>query len=339
MSEELQPQTTLRDALEANVAEAEAGTLPTQEEARDQRARDEAGRFAPRPKEEAVVEAPVVTPPIEAQPQGLQRPTTWKKDYLPIWDKLATGAPLTPDEAKKLAEYSNQRENEYKTGVSTYKAEAMQAKEIQEAITPFMGELQAANLTPARWIKNVGEAHYLLAKGTPDQKMQVFRILAQQYGVPLGTLVQNPQQVPPIVQELMGEIASLKTQVTGVATWRQQQETNSLTSEIERFSKDAVKYPHFEAVRGTMAQLLESGLAPDLDVAYRKAVRMQDDVWEAEQLRLSQQGQQKDAVARAKAAAVSPRSATPSGQVVTSGAKDRRAQLEESFDSVGGGRV
>ena len=51
---------------------------------------------------------------------SVARPTTWKKEYLPIWDKLTAGEQLTPDEALKLAEYTGvQRESEYKKGVST----------------------------------------------------------------------------------------------------------------------------------------------------------------------------------------------------------------------------
>ena len=66
------------------------------------------------------------------------RPTTWKKEYLPIWDKLTAGEQLTPEESLKLAEYSNQRESEYKKGVSTYKQEADNAKSLVEAIAPFV---------------------------------------------------------------------------------------------------------------------------------------------------------------------------------------------------------
>ena len=339
MPEDIQPQTTLREVLESNLDAVEAGTLPNAEQvAKDERARDEAGRFAPKPKEEAVVaevKAPPAAQPQQQQPQ-VQRPTTWKKEYLPIYDKLALGQPLTAEEAKKLADYTNQRENEYKTGVSTYKAEAQAAKDLQEAITPFLPELQAQGLHPAAWIKQLGHAHYALAKGTPELKLQVFRSLAQQFNVPLAAIVQQPGQVPPIVNDLMAQIAELKQQVSGVASWRQQQETTSLTSEIDRFAKDTQKYPHFEAVRGTMAQLLESGLAQDLDSAYDKAVWMVPEVREAQQLALAQKTNQTAVVAKARAAAVSPRSATPSGQVATTGAKDRRALLSEAFDEQGG---
>ena len=87
------------------------------------------------------------------------RPTTWKKEYLPIWDKLTAGEQLTPEESLKLAEYSNQRESEYKKGVSTYKQEADNAKSLIEAISPFVPELQKQNIHPAAWINNLGRAH------------------------------------------------------------------------------------------------------------------------------------------------------------------------------------
>lgn len=346
MPEENQPQTTLRETLESNLdAIEQTGTSPAVEAPRDDRVRDDAGRFAPKPKEDAAVTTPVApavvaAPAPQAQaPQQLQRPTTWKKDYLPIWDKLANGVALNPEEAKKLAEYSNQRENEYKTGVSTYKAEAQAAKDLQEAITPFLPELQQNGIAPAAWVKQLGHAHYALAKGTPELKLQVFRELAKQFNVPLAAVAAQPNEVPPIVHALLGKIDQLEKQVTGVTSWRQQQETTSLTSEVDRFASDTAKYPHFPLVREQMAQLLELGLAHDLDTAYEKSVWMVPEAREAQQLASAQQTNRTAVVAKARAAAVSPRSATPSGQVATTGAKDRRTLLEEALDSQAGGRV
>jgi len=91
-----------------------------------------------------------------------------------------------------------------------------------------------------------------------------------------------------------------------------------------------------------MAQLLEAGFAPDLKTAYAKAVRVDDEVWTAEQARQSQAthaaqiNQQANVVAQAKAKAVSPRSSTPSGAVATGKpqATDRRALLSAELDAV-----
>lgn len=334
-------QTTLRDDVEAAFNETiETPQVETETQAAE-RARDEQGRFAPKTEEVKPVEATVPEVKPEVTEPQVQRPTTWKKEYLPLWDKLTTGQALTPDEARKLAQYTQQRETEYKTGVSTYRTEAMQAKELQEAISPFIPVLQQHNIQPAEWIKNLGTAHYTLTKGSPEQKLQMFAKLAQDYGVPLAAVGGGQGQLDPIVPQLMQQIQDLSGKVNTVATWREQLENQQIQSEISRFT-DEQKYPHFETVRPMMAQLLESGLCQDLETAYAKAIRMDDTTWSAEQERLAsqatQQVQKSVAVAQAKARAISPKSSTPSG-TTTKTPEGLRATLEAGFDSLMTGRV
>ncbi len=326
------------DAVDAPVS-APAVDEPQQETASqaEQRARDEQGRFASKQAEaEPVIQAAPITP--EEKP--LARPTHWKKDYLPMWDKLATGAPLTPDEAKKLAAYSNQRESEFASGVSTYRAEAERAKELQEAIAPFLPELQRSNIEPTQWIKSLGQAHETLVKGSPEQKLQMFARLAADYRVDLGAFTGSSN---PMNAQLMQQIQSLSGQVNTFTNWQKQEEQRQAEQVLAKFN-DAEKFPHYEAVRGTMAELLLSGLAKDPEAAYAKAVRINDEVWSAEQERQVQAKAAQDAslkaaaVAKAKSNVISVKSATPSG-TQGSGAKDRRSLLAESFESVGEGRL
>jgi hypothetical protein len=104
-----------------------------------------------------------------------------------------------------------------------------------------------------------------------------------------------------------------------------------------------VAFPHFEMVREDMAQLLERGLAQDLETAYAKAVRMNDEAFKLEQEKLLKsagtQASKAQQVAKAKATAVSPRSVTPSGQVSKTDAKDRRSLLMANLADAEGGRV
>lgn len=338
MSDPVELGTTLRDTIEASFDAVEEKTQEHVAETQQQsseRAREENGRFAA--KSEAATE---VIPESQQEKNDLQRPTTWKKDYLPIWDKLATGQPLLPDEARKLAQYSQQREKEYASGVSTYRAEAENAKSLQEAIAPFIPNLQKANLDPKTWITNLGRAHEVLALGSPEQKLQAFHKLAQDYGIPLAAVAGQAQGgVPPIVTQLMQQIQALQGQVSNVSSWREQQETQKIQDTITQFSSDTQKHPHFEAVKATMAQLLESGLAKDLEEAYTKAIRFNDDIWEQERQAKLSAVDNSVAVAKAKKAAVSVKSSSPSGQVTGSSTKDRRAILSEQLDAAFTGRV
>lgn len=347
MDQEIAAPTTLRDALESNFDAAESGTLPSQSDTpiieSVSKPRDEQGKFS---RESSENPSPVATKhdipdPVESAPT-LQRPTTWKKEYLPLWDKLQTGQQLTQDEATKFLQYANQRESEYKTGVSTYKGEAENARVLQEAIAPFVPDLQKHGIHPAAWINNLGRAHQTLALGNDQQRLDAFVKLANDYNVPLQALL-GGNQPDQQVTATMRELDQLRQQVDKVNNWAENQKQSELMSKINEVSSDSEKYPHFDAVRETMAQLLESGLAPDLKTAYAKAVRMQDDVWETEQERLLTSARTDAAksqqVAKAKAAAVSVKSSTPSGVTSGQSAKDRRSALEGAFNEFAGGRV
>lgn len=333
--------------------QAEEGTLEapveTEIEVNDDPIRNEKGQFVSKKEAEPVEEAPQVEDaPVEVEAQVeeykpvVARPTTWKKEYLPLWDKMDRGENLTPEEARKMLEYSTQRESEYKKGVSAYKAEADNARALTEAIAPFVPELQKNGIHPAAWVNNLGRAHMILSQAPYQQKLELFNKLAQDYGIDLNlahsgentTQYQDPQ-----AYALQQQIQQLQQQVQQVGSWKQQQENQVLMSEIERFSSDVDKHPHFEAVREQMAQLLERGLANDLESAYAKAVRLNDEVWQTEQNRLLQQAtnqaNQAQRVARAKAAAVSPKSVTPNVSAQATDKKDRRSLLAEQMGEIG----
>jgi len=345
-----------REQLMAAMDQAEDGTLeaPVEREIEvdDDPIRNEKGQFAA--KETAQDEAPTEIAETEATAEESEvteeqeytpvvaRPTTWKKEYLPLWDKLDKGEALSQNEARSLLQYNVQRENEFKKGVSAYKAEADNARSLTEAISPFVPELQKNGIHPAAWINNLGRAHMILSQAPYQQKIELFNKLAQDYGIDLNsgysgentTQYQDPQAFA-----LQQQIQQLQQQVQQVGSWKEQQEQGVLMNEIQRFSSDVDKHPHFEAVREQMAQLLENGLANDLETAYAKAVRLNDEVWQSEQNRLLQsatkQATQAQRVAKAKAAAVSPKSVTPNSQSGQGGAKDRRSILAEQMGELG----
>jgi hypothetical protein len=358
-----------REMLEAALDQAEEGTLeapiekeievnddPIQAEketdSTESNDRDEKGRFKPKTEETSSQDDPVEETELVAEASDVpdevkaQRPTTWKKEYVEIWDKMEKGEPLKKEDFSKFAEYANQREAEYKRGVSAYKAEADNARQLTQAIGPFVPELQAQNIHPVAWINNLGRAHMILSKAPYQEKVQMFHRLAQDYGIQLNQdSLQMPEQayVDPYQQQLMQQLQATQQQVQQLSAIRDQEENARLTSEISRVSSNKERFPHFEMVREDMAQLLERGLAQDLETAYAKAVRMNDEAYKLEQDKLlksaGSQASKAQQVAKAKATAVSPRSATPSGQVSKVDAKDRRSLLMSSLADAEGGRV
>lgn len=344
-----------KELLMQAMEQAEDGTLETpveQEiEVNDDPIRNEKGQFTSRKEAETEEKAPQTeaeVPEGEVEVQAVEqeykptvaRPTTWKKEYLPLWDKLDRGENLSPEESRKMLEYSTQRESEYKKGVSAYKAEADNARALTEAISPFVPELQKNGIHPAAWINNLGRAHMILSQAPYEQKVELFSKLAQDYGIDLNSAYSGSTQYQdPQAYALQQQIQQLQQQVQQVGSWKEQQEQGVLMSEIQRFSSDVEKHPHFEAVREQMAQLLERGLANDLESAYAKAVRLNDEVWQTEQNRLLQQATnqatQAQRVAKAKAAAVSPKSVTPNVSAQATDKKDRRSLLAEQMGEIG----
>ena len=318
----------------------------------DEPARNEKGQFVA--KDEAVAEETSIEVASEdaAEPEqpeeqleisDIPKPTTWKKDLLPLWDKIAKGETLTKEESKKHLEYLNQRENEFKKGVSVYKAEAERAKALEEAITPFVPELQAQGIHPAAWINNLGRAHMILTKAPHEQKVQMFHRLAQDYGVNLNQINEPQQPVDAYTQQLMQQLYQVNQEVSTIKGRFEQEEQARLNNEIERVRSDRERFPHFDMVREEMAQLLELGKAQDLETAYAKAVRMNDEAFRLEQEKLlsnaTKQASKAQQVARAKATAVSPKSVTPNGTQAKVEAKDRRSLLMAQMAEAESGRL
>ncbi len=345
-----------RETLEAAINEIETQEVEHEEvqseEPKDEPARNEKGQFVAEDEavaEETSIEATSEDADEPKQPEeqpeisDIPKPTTWKKDLLPLWDKIAKGETLSKDESKKHLEYLNQRENEFKKGVSVYKAEAERAKALEEAINPFVPELQAQGIHPAAWINNLGRAHMILSKAPHEQKVQMFHRLAQDYGVNLNLSNEPQQPVDAYTQQLMQQLNQVNQEVSTIKGRFEQEEQARLSNEIERVRSDKERFPHFDLVREEMAQLLELGKAQNLETAYAKAVRMNDEAWKFEQEKLlkqaTTQASKASQVARAKATAVSPKSVTPNGTQAKVEAKDRRSLLMAGLADAESGRL
>lgn len=319
------------------------------------RARDESGRLLPG---KAARQDPAAEPEKAAQPQvaaaqatatpaaapKIPRPSSWKKDYWDHWDKL--------DPA--VAQYINQREQEAVKGVSTYKAEFDRLKPLDEAMSEFMPILQQHGIEPTQWIRNLGNAHRMLAMGSPEQKLSMFAKLAQDYQIPVQNLFVQGQDgrlyLNPQVQAFQPQQQQQAQQPDIASLIDQKLEERALYRTIAEFESEAPeKYPHYEAVKQTMAGLLQAEIATDLEDAYQQALKLPrhadlyaQDQEQEQRLRAERDAQEKaKQVARARSQAVSPRSGTPTAAAQgAQSPKGIRAALESAFDEhAGGGRV
>ncbi len=284
--------------------------------------RDEQGKFAPKEPEQTMMQQ--AQEPVE-EPVWKRPPASWKKDYHDVWQ--------TADD--RMKEYAWQREEQMKAGVQPLMEKARLADQFQEVLNPYMDTIRGLNIEPTQAVKALMEADHALRFSDPQQKQQLFMRLAQQYGVTLGGELQQ-QPFDPNISALQQELNRVRGEVM---SWKEQQEqvqNQSLLGEINNF---AMRAEHFEEARPTMISLLQSGVATTLEDAYEKALRLDDNLYQqVQQSRQAQVETQQKVVAnqaakKARAAAVSVRSAAPGATTATK-AQDRRSMLAEQFDNV-----
>ena len=274
----------------------------------------EAVRTQPEPDLE-----PPAEPPVWERP-----PASWKKDYHEAW---TTADP-------KLKEYAWKREEEMKAGVQPLLSKAQFADQMQQAIEPYMQNIRGLGIEAPQAVKALMEADNVLRHGSPQQKQQYFAQLAQQYGINMGDVQMQPTD--PNFFAIQNELAQVRGEVLN---WKQAQETAQNQALLQEINQFQTKAEYFEEARPIMIQLLNSGVAQDLDDAYQKAIRLDNDLFTKHQQ--ASQGAA-DAAKReasnraakaARAAAVSVKSSTP-GAATSTKAQDRRSLLMQQFDNM-----
>lgn len=302
-----------------------------------ERARDESGKFAKgekaapkEPTKVAQAKSPATPntqgqPAPEGDPVWKRPPASWKKETHDLWK---TADP-------RLQEYAYSREEQMRAGVEPLKTKAEFADQINQVIEPYLPTIRGLGIDAPTAIGALMRADFTLRNSDPQSKRAYFLQLAQQYGVDLSGVQQDAPRVDPMAYALQNQFLSLKGEVE---TWKQQQEQAQNAQYLNEINKFSANAEHFEALRPAMIQLLQSGVAENLEDAYKKALRLDENLFDAEQSRkqVEQTSAKKDALNKAaqvaKAAAVSVKTSTP-GKTATPKAQDRRAVLEEAFSN------
>ena len=318
----MDPKPTRRDSLEAAFDAAQDVPVdPPKEEPKENKPRDESGKFA-KPAEEAKAaetqEDPYVKPP-----------KSWKPDFK---DKYSG---LDPE----VRRYLHQREEEQNRGVEPLKLKASRAEAMEAALEPVRQDLESRGISSDAFLRDIIGTATRLQKGSQQEKLQTLMNIAQSYGISL-----TGQQGDPSSQ-ILQRIQAIESGLTTQQQQREAMEWQEAEKQIQAFSSQEEKYPHFETVRETMGRLIQAGAASDMESAYTKAVRLHDDIFEKDQQKkidaeISRKKSEADAAAKAaKAAAVSPKTSSPTGSESVTTAKSRRAALEDGFEKLVQGRV
>lgn len=343
---EVAPQVTDRkEALREAFDEVEAAQTAPQPErtSTEDRARDEKGKFTAKQdddrfsptygKTKTVKEneadplvdgAAVVEPPLWDRP-----PASWKKEYHEAWKTVGP----------REREYIHQREEQMRQGVEPLLPKAQLADQISKVAEPYMNTIRGMNIDLPTAVEGLMKADHNLRTLPAEQKIQYFASLARAYGIDLSgaQAAQATQgQVDPNFYALQSRFTDLNGKFETFMQQTQREKDETILAQINNFAKTA---EYFEEARPTMIDLLNKGLATTVEEAYKKAIRLNDELFDRTQTAtqaksvLETRDTANRAAKAAKAAAVSVRSSTPGNQAPTK-AQDRRSGLVEAFDNL-----
>lgn len=228
-----------------------------------ERARHPDGKFAPKPADQAAEgteDKPqaATAAPTEAAPAAAPRPApnSWKAEAKGVWASLP---PAAQDEVLR-------REREADGERQQHAAARRTSQEFEQVIAPHADMIRRGGGSPAQAFAVLLNAQATLERDPAGALQEI----ARSYGIQITGLNRAPQGAPPqqppaapprqAPQVDIGRIVDEK-----FTAWQQQQ---SLASEVQAF---AARNPDYETLKPTMASLIQTGQATDLQDAYDKA--------------------------------------------------------------------
>lgn len=227
-----------------------------------------------------------------------------------------------------------------------------------ETVRPFEARIRSANATPLQAVDALLKADHLLMTAPQPQRAEHMAKLILDYGIDfkalddaLATLSSGRPRPPSdgtaaevdrLVAQRLAPLQQFVNQQQQLTLAQQQAQQQEAMAALEKMAQDDINFPHFEAVRQDMADIIEinarRGVNVDLKTAYARATAMNPNY--AAQTPNPTAGQQAHARARRALSASVSVGGSPSG---TPGGgrqnpSDLRGTLEAAFASVGASR-
>ena len=235
--------------------------------------------------------------PKEPEPKEPEVKAQSSRDPWKSWKKEAQ------EELRKLPEnvqkHIIERQEQFHKGIEQYKEAANYAKTIDKAIAPYKQYLNQLGVSEEIAFPNLLKTESTLRLGSPQEKVEMIQKLIHDYGIDMDALASAP--FDPEMNRLKSQLEFTRAQLEASNSFRQSHEDAQIHQHIDEFAQGR---EYFEDVRLLMADLLDRGIATDLDDAYAKAIRLDDSVFQKMNQRQSLSRADQAAKA-AKAAAVS----------------------------------
>ena len=199
--------------------------------------------------------------------QAVGAPETWTKEAIVKW---ATIDPTVQQEILK-------REQDIFKGIEEYKGRAEVGDKYSQVVAPYKPILDQEGIDPVQMFQNFTSNHYLLSRGTPEQKTQLGALMVQSYGLDLVAIARHLdaagtyKQPNPEIQSLQAKINELEKSQQTFSAREQEAAQSRVMQEVNDFAKDPA-HPYFDEVVDDIVKFISSGVSTTLQDAYDKAV-------------------------------------------------------------------
>jgi hypothetical protein len=215
----------------------------------------------------------------QVQPSGFEEPPkSWRQGSKASWAK-------TPVEVRREV-YRRERDHE-KVFNDAAQARGI-VNQFANTVRPYEARIRQYGIGPMEAVQKLFEVDHILSSSSPAMAARKIAELVRDYGVDIKELDNALAGQPPVdpVQDHVDQMLQQRLAPLNQFLIQQQAQQQAVEaqrgqqaiSEVETMSGNAKKYPHFEEVRETMADLVDfyalKGVNETLDVVYQRAVAM-----------------------------------------------------------------
>lgn len=211
-------------------------------------------------------------------------------------------------------------------------------QKVYNALDETIGENKAAVVASYGSVENMFKHYMQLDQFAAKDPAGLVKWFCQQRGIDPSIL--SGQQSAPAAQDVqqaapdaaMQRIAAIERSIEAQAQSQSHAVISQAAAKIAEFEKNP-DYPFFNDVRTTMGDLIQSGKAKDLPDAYKKAIRLHDDIYEQtleQETRKRLESQTNQAQKAKNAASIKP-TAGSSGKSRMNGAADIDAIINDAM--------
>ena len=230
---------------------------------------------------------------LDPEPKHISAPKTWPEEQRESFE------PLPEDQQQFLLKREKERDAAFTRKTTELAEQRKQVQPISDVLAPYEQRIRSAGLSNAEFVHRqiaLGEAMTNDPVGTLVEAARQYQVsdqVAHRLGSSVSGVAQpeanNPQQmVDPHVQQLQQQVHSHAQVIAEMEQNRYRESVGQLVDSVERFIQEknqdgSLKYPYYEELKHSMAELIQGKIASNLVDAYSKAELLNVDVSQEKQ--------------------------------------------------------